>query len=98
MDRSPLGMFVLLNLGLIELLRSGTIPAEEGVVRFYHSRNCLYVHRKLKNPVCDEIMTRGAQLPDLFDALTPARARRRFAGELEEMRRLCMTLLPTTEI
>ncbi len=79
MDRSSLGMFVVLNLGVIELLRSGTLAAEEGAVRFYHSQNCVYVRRTLRNPLCDEIMSRGARLPDLIDSLTPARARRKYA-------------------
>lgn len=97
MDRSPLGMFVVLNLGLIELLRSGTIAAEEGVVRFYHAQNRVYVRRSLKNPLCDEIMSRGTQLPEIMGSLSPARARRQFSKELEEMRKLCITLLRDLE-
>lgn len=93
MDRSPLATFVLLNLGLIDLLRSGAIDPGEGVVRFYHSRNCLFVRRTLKSSVCDEIMTRGAQLPDLFEALSKSRARRQLRTELDEMRKLCLQLL-----
>jgi hypothetical protein len=90
-------MFVVLNLGLIELLRSGAIAAQDGVIRIYHSWNCLYVRRQLKNPLCDEIMSRGAQLPDLFDTLSPAKARREFANELKEMSQLCLALLRSLE-
>ncbi len=97
MDRQPLATFVLLNLGLIDLLRSGAIEPDEGVVRFYHAQNRLYVRRKLKNELCDEIMGRGAQLPDLFDALSKFAARRQFTVELDRMRKLCLRLLEDLE-
>jgi len=92
-DRQALEAFAVFNLGLIESLRSGTINADDGVVRFYNAANCLYVRRKMKNSVCDEIMSRGVQLPDLFDALSPAAARRQFAVELNAMGGLCLKLL-----
>lgn len=97
MDRRPLGTFVLLNLGFIELLRSGAIDPDEGVVRFYHARNLVYVRRQLKNSVCDEIMSRGAQLPDLFEALSRRAARRKLTTELDRMRKLCLKLLKGLE-
>ena len=79
-ERQALEAFAVLNLGLIESLRSGTISANDGVVRFYNAANCLFVRRKMKNSLCDEIMSRGVQLADLFDALSPASARRQFAA------------------
>src|SRR5712672_2497448 len=71
-DRQALETFAVLNLGLIESLRSGTMDANDGVSRFYNAANCAYVRRKIKNAICDEIMSRGVQLPDLFDILSPS--------------------------
>jgi hypothetical protein len=92
-DRQALDAFAVLNLGIVESLRTGTINADEAVSRFYNAANCLYVHRKLKNPVCDEIMSRGVQLPDLFVVLSPSVARRQYSGELNALGKLCLRLL-----
>lgn len=97
MDRQPLTTFVLLNLGLIDLLRSGEIKPVEGAARFYHAQNRLYVRSKLNNELCDEIMGRGAELPDLFDALSKSAARRQLTVELNRMRKLCFRLLAELE-
>jgi hypothetical protein len=36
---------------------------------FFHVENCLFVRKNLKEKIADQIMSRGVQLPDLFDAL-----------------------------
>ena len=38
-------------------------------------------------------MSRGVQLPDLFDSLPPLVAQREFQHELAKMRSLCLSLL-----
>jgi hypothetical protein len=96
-DRQALEAFAVLNLGIIESLRTGTINPDEAVARFYNAANCLYVRRKLKNPVCDEIMSRGVQLPDLFLVLSPSAARRQLSGELNALGRLCLKLLRSVQ-
>jgi hypothetical protein len=92
-DRQALETFALLNLGLIESLRNGALDANDSVAQFYSAANCLYVRRKIKNAVCDEIMSRGVQLPDLFDVLSPSQARHELATELNTMGKLCLKLL-----
>ena len=96
-DRQALEAFAVLNLGIIESLRTGTINPDEAVSRFYNAANCLYVRRKLKNAVCDEIMSRGVQLPDLFVILSRSLARRQFAVELNTLGKLCLKLLRGVE-
>jgi hypothetical protein len=92
-ERQALEAFAVLNLGIIESLPTGTIDPDEAVTRFYNAANCLYVRRKLKSTVCDEIMSRGVQLPDLFVVLSASVARRQFSGELNAMGKLCLKLL-----
>jgi hypothetical protein len=92
-NRQLVEAFAVLNLGLVESFRSGVMRPTDGVARFYYAANCLYVRRKLKNTVCDDIMGRGVQLPDLFDALPPTAARRQFGVQLDAMSRLCLKLL-----
>jgi hypothetical protein len=96
-DRQALVAFAVLNLGIIESLRTGTINPDEAVSRFYNAANCLYVRRKLKNSGCDEIMSRGVQLPDLFVVLSPSVARRQFAIELNTLGKLSLKLLRSAE-
>jgi hypothetical protein len=96
-DRQALEAFAVLNLGIIESMRTGTINPDDAVCRFYNAANCLFVRRKLKNAVCDEIMSRGVQMPDLFVILSPSVARRQFAVELNTVGKLCLKLLRTVE-
>ena len=96
-NRQLIEAFAVLNLGLVESFRSGVLRPGDGVSRFYYAANCLYVRRKLKNAVCDDIMGRGVQLPDLFDALSPAVARKQFGIQLDAMGRLCLKLLRGTQ-
>ena len=39
------------------------------------------------------VMSRGVQLPDLFESLPAEEAQREFLHELEQMRALCLQLL-----
>jgi hypothetical protein len=88
-----LELFALLNLGLLESLSNGLISASDAVQTFFHAENCLFVRRRLQNQAADEIMSRGVQLPDLFEVLPTNEAQREFQRELAKMRSLCLALL-----
>jgi hypothetical protein len=60
---------------------------------FFNAENCLFVRQHLREKIADEIMSRGVQLPDLFDALPIEEAHREFQRELATMRSLCLKLL-----
>ena len=82
-----------MNLGLAQSLVSGILSPVEAVECFYHSDNCFYVRKHLRKKEANEIMSRGVQLPDLFDSLAVEEARREFYRELETIRALCLKLL-----
>ena len=88
-----LELFALLNLGMVKSLASGVLSATEAIQRFYHADNCLYVQKHLRNRDANAIMSRGVQLPDLFDCLSAEEAQREFFHELETIRSLCLKLL-----
>ncbi len=89
----PLELFALVNLGVVQSLASGILSPAEAVERFYHADNCLYVQRHLRKKDANTIMSRGVQLPDLFESLPAEDARREFYHELEMIRALCLKLL-----
>jgi len=86
-------LFALLTLGILESLTSGLLSATDALRVFFHAQNCLFVRHELRNKTADEIMSRGVQLPDLFDALPTAEVQREFQHELATMRSLCLKLL-----
>jgi hypothetical protein len=86
-------LFALLNLGVIEGLDHGSMSATSAVRSFYNADNCLYVRKRMKGKIADRIMSRGVQLPDLFDVLPRDEAHREFKRELATMRTLCLQLL-----
>jgi hypothetical protein len=88
-----LQIFALLNLGIIQSLASGVLSAAEAVRRFYHADNCLYIRKILNDSIADSIMSRGVQLPDIFDCLPADEAQREFLHELETIRSLSLKLL-----
>lgn len=88
-----LELFALVNLGLAQSLASGVLSPTEAVERFYHAENCLYVKKHFRKKEANAIMSRGVQLPDLFEALPPKDAQREFCHELETIRALCLKLL-----
>jgi hypothetical protein len=88
-----LELFALVNLGMVQALLSGTLSVTEAIERFYHADNCLYVRKQLRSRTADAIMSRGVQLPDLFDTLSAEEAQREFYQELEQIRLLCLKLL-----
>ena len=86
-------LFALINLGIVESLSSGLISAAECLNLFFHADNCLFVRKKLRVKVADQIMSHGVQLPDLFDILPTDQAQREFNRELAKLRNLCLGLL-----
>src|SRR4051794_409516 len=85
-----LAVFAWLNLGLIESLTQGLLSATSAVRTFYNANNCLFVRKHFRGKVADEVMSRGVQLPDVFDALPAEEAHREFQRELATMRTLCL--------
>lgn len=92
-SHQKLTTFAMLNLGIIEALENETSTPEEMVRHFYSGENCLYVRRRLKDKSADEIMGRGVQLPDLFEALDEREAIDAFHTELESIRSLSLSIL-----
>ena len=92
-QNEQLEIFALLNLGLVQSLTSGALSVIEAIHRFYNAENCIFVRNHLRNKVADTIMSRGVQLPDLFDCLPAEEAQREFYHELEKMRTMSLTLL-----
>jgi hypothetical protein len=88
-----LALFALLNLGMIEALVNGVLSATQALRVFFHTENCLFVRKHLRDTTADAIMSHGVQLPDLFDALPREEAHREFQRELATMRELCLKLL-----
>jgi len=90
-----LALFSIINLGFIESLASGVLTASDAVRFLYSGENCLFVHKRIKDKIADQIMSHGVQLPDLFDALPAEEAFREFQLELGAMRALCLKILGT---
>ena len=90
--------FALICLGIIESLTSGLINGKDAIRLFFHSENCEFVQKKLKVRIADQIMSRGVQLPDLFDTLPPEEAQRELQQELIRMHTLCIKLLEDKKI
>jgi|SRR5579884_3147225 len=86
-------LFALLNLGIVESLANGLLSAVDTVRLFFNAENCLFVRKQLRDKTADEIMSRGVQLPDLFEALPAEEAQREFQRELASIRNLCLKLL-----
>ena len=88
-----LELFALVSLGLVQSLASGILTPTDAIHRFYHADNCLYVQKHFRNKEANAIMSRGVQLPDLFESLPAEEAQREFYHELERIRSLCLKLL-----
>lgn len=92
-DSRRLGIFALLALGMVESLANGALSTADAVNVFFNAQNCLYVRKKLRHDVADEVMSHGVQLPDLFEALSEQESQQEFQRELGAMRSLCLQLL-----
>ena len=88
-----LGLFALINLGVVELLANGRLSVDDVMQYFFHADNCQYVRKKLRDRIADKIMSHGVQLQDLFDVLPEHKAQQEFQRELASIRSLCLQLL-----
>jgi len=91
--RQQVALFALLTLGIIESLANGLLSTTDTLRVFFHTENCLFVRKQLRDKIADAIMSHGVQLPDLFEALPPDAVQREFQRELATMRALCLKLL-----
>ena len=82
----------------IESLANGSLSATNALRVFFHTENCLFVRKQLRDKTADAIMSHGVQLPDLFDALPREEAHREFQRELATMRALCLKLLEEKQL
>ena len=92
-QEEPLALFAVTSLGIIESLLGGSLTPTEAVQAFFHGKNVRFVKSKLSDDRATEIMGRGVQLADLFDALPVEQAHREFQHELQAMKKLCNELL-----
>lgn len=92
-QRQQVTSFALICLGTVELLASGAIGATDSIRLLFHAENCQFVRRSLADEMADEIMSRGVQLPDLFEALPAEQAQQEFQRELAAMHDLCLKLI-----
>ncbi len=91
--RQKVVWFALLSLGAIESLVSGAIRASDSIRILFHADNCLFVRERLRHEDADEVMSRGVQLPDLFDTLPAEEAHQEYQRELAAMHSLCLKLI-----
>src|SRR5207244_6156523 len=88
-----LDVFALLALGMVESLANGASSTADATRGFFNAENCLYVRKNLRDKTADEVMSRGVQLEDLFEALPEQEAQQEFQRELSAIRSLCLELL-----
>jgi len=96
--RQRIASFALLYLGAIESLVSGALRVSDAIRLLFHADNCLFVREHLPHGVADEVMSRGVQLPDLFDALPAEEAQQEYQRELAAMHSLCLKLIEDQEV
>jgi hypothetical protein len=93
-----LALFALLTLGMLESLAHGLLSASDALRVFFHTENCLFVRKHLRDKTADAVMSHGVQLPDLFEVLPTVEAQREFQRELATMRSLCLKLLEQKQL
>ena len=92
-QHQPLTLFAVTSLGIIESLVAGSLTPKQATTSFFHGKNIRFVKTKLRDDRANEIMGRGVQLADLFDAMSMEEAHREFQHELQAMKRLCNEVL-----
>ena len=85
--------FALVCLGVVESLANGAISSTDSIRMIFHAENCRFVRDVLQDETTDEIMSRGVQLADLFDALPVDKAQQEYQRELLAMHALCLGLI-----
>src|SRR5687767_6296827 len=92
-QEEPLVLFAVTSLGIIDSLASGSLTPTQAVQAFFHGKNIRFVKSTLNNKRASEVMGRGVQLADLFDAMPVEEAHREFQHELQALKTLCHELL-----
>jgi len=92
-QEQPVALFAVATLGIVDSLAAGSLTPTEAIRAFFHAKNCRFVRSKLRDKRADEVMSRGVQLADLFDAMPLEEAHREFQHELQAMKSLCHELL-----
>jgi hypothetical protein len=83
----------IIVLGILESLENGRLTPSEAIQGFFNAENCAFVEKSIKNKTARDIMARGVQLPDLFDALPCEEALQEFQREIAKIRELCLELI-----
>jgi hypothetical protein len=91
--KQELSLLGLLSLGVIDSVAEGLLDVQGALQLFFHAENALFVRKHSRSKAADELMSRGVQLPDLFDALPRKEAQSELQNELAVMRSLCWRLL-----
>ena len=97
-QQQPIALFAVAALGILDSLAAGSLTPTEAIPAFFHAKNCRFVRSKLRDKHADEVMGRGVQLPDLFDALPAEEAYREFQHEVLAMKALCHDLLQAERV
>jgi hypothetical protein len=92
-SQSRLALFAWLNLGIVESLTKGVLAPVEAVQIFFNADNCQFVRQELAEETADEIMSRGVQLADIFEAVASDKANQEFQNELAIIRSLSLDIL-----
>jgi len=88
-----LRVFALLGLGIVDSISNGVMSTTDAVNVFFNAQNCHTTKKILRHDTADEVMGRGVQLPDLFEALAEPEAQQEFQREIAAIRSLCLQLL-----
>jgi len=97
-QEQPAALFAVAALGIVDSLAAGSLTPTDATRAFFHAKNCRFVRSRLRDKRADEVMGRGVQLADLFDALPAEEAYREFQHELQAMKALCHALLEAERI
>lgn len=97
-QESPLALFAVTSLSVIDSLASGSMTPTEATANYFHGKNVRFVKLNLSNKRAAEVMGRGLQLSDLFDAMPVEEAHREFQHELRAMKALCHQLLEVERV
>src|SRR3954468_13949821 len=68
-QQQPLALFAVTSLGIVDSLAAGSLTPTQAIHAFFHGKNIQYAKKKLNDQRANEIMGRGVQLADLFDAM-----------------------------
>jgi hypothetical protein len=97
-QESPLALFAVTSLGILDSLAAGLLTPSEAIQAFFNGTNVRFVKAKLRDKRAAEVMGRGIQLADLFDAMPVEEAHREFQHEVQAMKTLCHELLEAERV